>query len=122
MESEARSYSTDDSYPFDIQQAASIVIDWKRTIQSMLDDLSRNEEKQIPAKFHNTLAEMILAVAQMSKHRTIVISGGCFQNDCLVEQTLRRLQKAGFQTYQHEKIPPNDGGLALGQLIASKYQ
>lgn len=121
MESAARAFPSDENYPFDIRQGAPIIIDWRQTIESMLDDLSRNEKELVPAKFHNTLAEMMLTVAQLSKQSNIVISGGCFQNACLVEKVQRRFQEAGVNVYQHEKIPPNDGGLALGQLIAPIY-
>ena len=75
----------------------------------------------IPAKFHNTLAEIALDIAQLANQSNIVISGGCFQNAYLVEKVLQRLQGSGFKVFQHEKIPPNDGGLALGQLMASMY-
>jgi hydrogenase maturation protein HypF len=47
-----------------------------------------------------------------------VLSGGCFQNRYLLERTIDRLQAAGFRPVWHQRIPPNDGGIALGQVAA----
>jgi hydrogenase maturation protein HypF len=48
-----------------------------------------------------------------------VLSGGCFQNRYLTEQTVSRLRASGFSVYWHKDIPPNDGGIALGQVVAA---
>jgi hydrogenase maturation protein HypF len=47
-----------------------------------------------------------------------VLSGGCFQNRYLTERTVTRLHAEGFQPYWHQRVPPNDGGIALGQIYA----
>ena len=49
----------------------------------------------------------------------MVLSGGCFQNRYLTERAVARLREAGFRPYWHQRIPPNDGGIALGQLVAA---
>jgi hydrogenase maturation protein HypF len=49
----------------------------------------------------------------------VVLSGGCFQNRYLTELTVRRLQAAGFHPCWHQRVPPNDGGIALGQIVAA---
>jgi hydrogenase maturation protein HypF len=72
----------------------------------------------ISAKFHNTLAEAIIAVAERVALEKVVLSGGCFQNRYLTERVVGRLRTRGFQPYWHQRVPPNDGGIALGQLIA----
>jgi hydrogenase maturation protein HypF len=46
---------------------------------------------------------------------TVVLSGGCFQNRILFEETCKDLRSRGFRVVTHERIPPNDGGLSLGQ-------
>jgi len=74
----------------------------------------------IAARFHHTLAAMIVQVAQRFSHRQVVLSGGCFQNRYLTEKTLEKLEDAGFQPYCHHLIPPNDGGLAVGQIMAAQ--
>jgi hydrogenase maturation protein HypF len=73
----------------------------------------------ISAKFHNTLAEVIVAVAGRVGVPQVVLSGGCFQNRYLTERTVARLGQAGFRPYWHQRIPPNDGGIAFGQIIAA---
>jgi hydrogenase maturation protein HypF len=73
----------------------------------------------IAAKFHNTLVEIIVAVAKKSHQHRVVLSGGCFQNKYLTEHTVNRLREEGFRPYWHQRVPPNDGGIALGQIYAT---
>jgi hydrogenase maturation protein HypF len=77
----------------------------------------------IAARFHNTVSEASLrAVQRISREtgiRKIVLSGGTFQNKYLYESLETKLQKNNFVTFSHEKIPCNDGGLALGQLVVA---
>ena len=71
----------------------------------------------VAAKFHNTLAEMIVEVARRIGEKKVLLTGGCFQNRYLTEQTVRRLEGSGFHHYWHQRVPPNDGGIALGQAV-----
>jgi len=73
----------------------------------------------ISARFHNALAESIVAVAKRVGQNRVVLSGGCFQNRYLTEHAVRRLQAEGFRPYWHQRVPPNDGGIALGQVVAA---
>jgi hydrogenase maturation protein HypF len=52
----------------------------------------------------------------------VALSGGCFQNRLLTELTVARLQGAGVKVYWHQRVPPNDGGIALGQVVAAARQ
>ena len=72
----------------------------------------------IAAKFHNTLVEMMVQVARACGEEKIVLSGGCFQNRYLTERAVKRLREEGFRPYWHQRVPPNDGGIALGQVAA----
>jgi hydrogenase maturation protein HypF len=65
------------------------------------------------------LAEIIVAVARKVGESRILLTGGCFQNRYLVERSVSRLLDAGFQPYWHQRVPPNDGGIALGQVVAA---
>jgi|CXWL01.1.fsa_nt_gi hydrogenase maturation protein HypF len=121
LENCASRVQSDAFYPFRINETEPLVIDWQLMLEEILQDLALLGTDLIAAKFHNTLAEMILTIAGRSGEQTVVLSGGCFQNALLAEKTLARLKSAGFTVYCHEKIPPNDGGLALGQLYAAKY-
>ena len=73
----------------------------------------------ISARFHNALAESIVAVAKRVGQNRVVLSGGCFQNRYLTERAVRRLQAEGSRPYWHQRVPPNDGGIALGQVVAA---
>jgi hydrogenase maturation protein HypF len=74
---------------------------------------------EISAKFHNTLAEMIVRYAKRAEFERVVLSGGCFQNKLLTERVVGRLRAAGFRPYWHQRVPPNDGGICLGQIVAA---
>jgi hydrogenase maturation protein HypF len=89
-------------------------------VQELLEASARGEPAEIAAaRFHRTLAEMIVAVARHAGQDKVALSGGCFQNRLLTELAVRRLRQEGFQPYWHQRVPPNDGGIALGQLVAA---
>ena len=69
----------------------------------------------ISASFHAGLAVAIAEVAARIGEMTVVLSGGCFQNPRLTETTIAALRARGLSPWWHERVPPNDGGLALGQ-------
>ncbi|MGK7872537.1 MAG: carbamoyltransferase HypF [Xenococcaceae cyanobacterium] len=109
---------TDETYP--ISSSVSIVIDWQSIILGILDDVSNQISVSIiSAKFHNTLVEIIVRVAQEIGEERVVLTGGCFQNKYLTERTIYRLKMEGFCPYWHQRVPPNDGGIAFGQVIAA---
>jgi hydrogenase maturation protein HypF len=96
------------------------IIDWSPFISGILEDVRRNTMSPIIAtKFHNTLVEIIIAVAKKIGQSHVVLSGGCFQNRYLTEQAVKRLQEEDFRPYWHQRVPPNDGGIALGQVYAA---
>jgi hydrogenase maturation protein HypF len=99
---------------------ARAVIDWGPMVLEILADLEANVPAwEISAKFHNTLGETVVAVARRVGDRRVVLTGGCFQNRYLLERTVNGLRSAGFSPYWHQRVPPNDGGIALGQAIAA---
>ncbi len=105
----------EDSYSINVSES----IDWSPMIREILSDLENNREKAlISAKFHNSLAEMVVQVAKKTGEERVVLSGGCFQNRYLTERTVTRLRNEGFKPYWHQRVPPNDGGISLGQLYA----
>lgn len=85
------------------------------------DILNKPDVKLISAKFHNTIISIIFeSVKKISKQEKIskvVLSGGVFQNRYMLERTEILLRKSGMLVFSNEKIPANDGGIALGQLI-----
>lgn len=115
----------DRCYPFEFSRTTPFVCDVRPLIRAIVDDLGAGvASSQISRRFHNTLAQVIVAAAQRIRCQhgleCVALSGGVFQNRYLVETTLRLLQKENFQVYRHHLVPPNDGGLSLGQAaIAS---
>jgi hydrogenase maturation protein HypF len=73
----------------------------------------------IAGRFHNALVEAILAVAQSVGERRVALTGGCFQNRLLTERATQRLREAGFEVLLHRQVPPNDGGISLGQVVVA---
>ena len=108
-------------YPFTLSgEGPSIIIDWEPMIREMIEDAKLSQRMRLPAtKFHNTMAEIIVAVARRTGMRRVALSGGCFQNKYLTEAAVDRLTDSGFETYWHRRIPPNDGGISVGQIVAA---
>lgn len=98
-------------------------LDWARMIEGVIADAANGEAVGlIAAKFHNTLVEAIVLVARQAGCERVALSGGCFQNKYLLERTVTRLRAEGFQPYWHQRVPTNDGGIALGQVIAARRE
>jgi hydrogenase maturation protein HypF len=96
------------------------VADWEPMVRAILDDVECGAPvPSISSKFHNTLAGVILSIARQIGEQRVVLTGGCFQNRYLLEQTVLRLEQGGFQPYWHQRVPPNDGGISLGQIVAA---
>ena len=66
---------------------------------------------------HNGLVEVVAAVAGRIGEPRVVLTGGCFQNIRLTEGAIAALTAAGMTPYWHHRVPPNDGGIALGQAV-----
>jgi hydrogenase maturation protein HypF len=101
----------------------------KSLLAEVIDDVRRGVAAgEIGAKFHHTIAEMILVVCQRISEQTglreVALSGGVFQNVTLLGLTVPLLRDAGLMVYTHSLVPPNDGGIALGQAVVAnaKYQ
>ncbi len=92
--------------------------DWGPMIEAVRRDVAHSEgAPRIVARFHNALANWILSVAQQTGIPQVALSGGVFQNGYLVERTVALLEARGFRVHTHQRVPPNDGGIALGQAI-----
>ncbi|MBI2365682.1 MAG: carbamoyltransferase HypF, partial [Deltaproteobacteria bacterium] len=118
--------STDERYPFLLSAGKkqrdhdpAIVIDWELLIRGVLSDIAAGfVASSIAAKFHNTLAELIVETALRAGEKRVVLSGGCFQNRYLSERAISGLEAKGLRPYWHQRVPPNDGGIALGQIYS----
>jgi len=65
------------------------------------------------------LANICLEIAKDIGIQRVCLSGGVMQNNPLVSKIKELLEKEGFKVYTHQKVPPNDGGIALGQAVYS---
>jgi hydrogenase maturation protein HypF len=100
---------------------ALLVVDWAPMIVEIIEDLkAKVPNAMVSAKFHNTLTSMIVDVTRRVGEKRIVLTGGCFQNKYLTERTVQQLEENGFKAYWHQRVPPNDGGISLGQVYAAK--
>ncbi len=112
-------------YPFDYQDG---VIDVGEMVTAVIRDRQHKIPiSQIAARFHNSIAQMVLDVCRQLSQQTgltqVVLSGGVWQNMTLLTKTIPLLQNAGLIVFIHNQVPANDGGLALGQaVIASSIQ
>ncbi len=121
------------AYPFSIsrfdpsKEDAISYLDPLAMWRALLSDLARNTPiGTISARFHRGLARAITDMAlklrgeeDAPRFRGVALSGGCFQNRVLFEETVRRLRAARFDVLMHSRVPPNDGGLALGQATVA---
>jgi len=78
-------------------------------------------KQKISARFHNGLAESVRETVQKisgeTSLRSVILSGGVWQNITLLRRTLSLLRNDGFEVYIHREVPTNDGGLSLGQAV-----
>jgi hydrogenase maturation protein HypF len=108
-------------YPFPLVVAGSgTVVDWEPMLRALLADLRRGTSTaDVSARFHDGLVEAVVAVAHRAGEPRVALTGGCFQNRVLLTRAIRRLRAEGFEPLWHQRVPPNDGGLALGQIAAA---
>jgi hydrogenase maturation protein HypF len=121
LEGLSRAASAGTQYSFAVEpQQPSTVIDPAPVLAAIIADLRAGVSPAvIGARFHVAVAEMIVELAGMQDPapRPVALSGGVFQNTLLLRLTLERLHAKGFEAITHRHVPPNDGGLALGQLL-----
>jgi hydrogenase maturation protein HypF len=97
-----------------------LILDWRPLVAAVVDDLRRGTAPGImAARFHNGLVEAILRVARAIGLPQVALTGGCFQNRLLTERAYQRLTQAGFKVLLHRQVPPNDGGISLGQVVVA---
>jgi hydrogenase maturation protein HypF len=109
---------------FNLQPSTfNLTLDWSPLVKDVILDVGAGVPAGvIAAKFHHALAEAVAAVAQKAGVPRVALSGGCFQNRYLTERTAERLRAGQFSPYWHQRVPPNDGGVALGQVFAARRQ
>ena len=92
------------------------IVDWQPALERALAELrSGGRPGAVAAAVHDGLAAAIAAVAARIGERRVLLTGGCFQNARLTAAAVAALRSAGCVPEWHRRVPPNDGGLALGQ-------
>ncbi|MFM9059203.1 MAG: carbamoyltransferase HypF [Planctomycetaceae bacterium] len=113
-----------EAYAFDVPAAAAEApcIGWRPVVVAVVADmLAGVAPATIAARFHEAVARMIVAVADaVGADAAVGLTGGVFQNALLVERTVAALRSAGREALLHHRVPPNDGGLALGQAVLGR--
>ena len=112
-------------YAFDIVRTQTAEIGCGAMMELIRRDVIDGvDRRKIAANFHHAVAVMIVDVCVIARKRsgvkTVGLTGGVFQNVLLLKLALQRLHAAGFETLTHSIVPPNDGGLALGQALIAR--
>jgi hydrogenase maturation protein HypF len=108
----------DESYGFTINNN---IIYIREILEGLLCDFfSINNLNMIATKFHNTVVKIILKCCENVRDlygiNDVILSGGVFQNIYLIKKSIKVLKENRFNVFFHSRIPPNDGGISLGQV------
>jgi hydrogenase maturation protein HypF len=121
---------SEDSYPFEIERPhapsgeRAAIVDTRPVIRAVVEDVNRGlPTGRIARRFHSTIVSIIErtcgALRKETEIEAVVLSGGVFMNALIAREAAHSLLNAGFRVYQHHLVPPNDGGLCLGQLAVA---
>jgi hydrogenase maturation protein HypF len=93
-------------------------------IRAIVDDIQQGVPiPRIAGRFHRSIAELLamacVRVREQTRLNVVALSGGVFQNRLLLERLVTRLEEMNFQVYTNRRVPPNDGGLSLGQAAVA---
>ena len=110
-------------YPFEIGEGpGSKTIRLGALFDAILNDIKSGESRpEIAYRFHDSLAASIAGLCETLSGtkgiNTVALSGGVFQNRLMLRLLLKALQEKGLDVLTHKQVPPNDGGIALGQAV-----
>lgn len=112
-------------YPMPLAAGADTasVLDWIPTVRAVLAGIAMGETPSAAsARFHAALAHGAARIAVGLNAGRVVLTGGCFQNARLLEETHKAIEAAEIKVYRHRRVPPNDGGIAVGQAYFALHQ
>jgi hydrogenase maturation protein HypF len=116
------------TYPYRLDQVEGVtIIRLAELLDAVRADVAAGQPAgRISARFHRTIATLSVALCQQLRVETglarVALSGGVWQNLTLLRLVCAGLRAAGFSVYTHQQVPPNDGGLALGQAAVAARQ
>lgn len=114
-------------YPYRIsERAGCLILDPSKMIESICEEVrGETSAADISRRFHETISRAVTEVCGLIRTKTsikeVCLSGGVFQNALLSDLLIDSLEKAGFNVYIHSLVPPNDGGIALGQAAIASF-
>ena len=113
-------------YPFTIRtrDQMPVTLDVTPMFRAIVSDIEQGvPASQIAGRFHRSTAELLATMCLGTREQTglnaVALSGGVFQNRLLLEQLVTRLEEMAFQVYINQRVPPNDGGISLGQIAVA---
>jgi hydrogenase maturation protein HypF len=114
-----------DAYAFEFDDGEPMRVGWQPVVRAVaVDALAGLPPEVIAARFHVAVARMIAEVCMRLRARrdggTVGLTGGVFQNALLVQLAIDELHRADFEVLVHQRVPANDGGLALGQTVLAR--
>jgi hydrogenase maturation protein HypF len=109
-------------YPFEVLDGEPAQIDVRPMIRNIVEDLLHSRPVgEIAAQFHNTIAVIIVDVSGRIRKsdglNRVCLSGGTFQNHYLLARAVEGLKEDAFEVFTQAAVPPNDGGISLGQAV-----
>jgi hydrogenase maturation protein HypF len=130
LEIQAKQKPQLESYPYSIETGSEqtpALLDVAPIIRAIVGDMQQGVSvPQIANRFHRSIAALLANVCEETRKQTglniVALSGGVFQNRLLLEQLLTLLENMAFSVYINRRVPPNDGGLCLGQIAIAAAQ
>ena len=132
LEMLAERYGPADIYPFALGErrngttgySQGMLLQVAPMIRAIVSDIQQGLSlPQIANCFHRSIAELLAMACHQAREQTglnvVALSGGVFQNQLLLKQLMARLEEMAFQVYINRRVPPNDGGLSLGQIAVA---
>ena len=109
-------------YVYEIQAGNPEQVDMRPMIRQIVEDVANSTSVgEVSARFHNTIAAAVIEVCERIRRAEaldrVCLSGGSFQNMYLLKRAAEGLRRSGFEVFLHAVVPPNDGGIALGQAV-----
>jgi hydrogenase maturation protein HypF len=124
LETIARAAGPDSAYRYEVAERIPLEIDFRPMIAEMVRDRERGiSVSRMAARFHETIAAVVedvcVRIREEDSLNRVCLSGGTFQNRLLLGNATRRLRQRGFDVFLHQHVPPNDGGISLGQAAVA---
>lgn len=113
----------EEGYPMGVVENDGLpILDFYPVFQALVEDVIREKPTEfIAARFHQAVVQGAATMAMRLKKQTgldrVFLSGGVFQNRYVSDRLGQRLREDGFTVFRHRRVPPNDGGIALGQAL-----